>query len=35
MKDGKPLDSAFWEYWLEAVEKVRKEGPPQIQELTK
>ena len=23
-----PTDSAFWEYWLEAVEKVRKNGPP-------
>lgn len=24
----KPMDTAYWEYWLEAVEKVRKEGPP-------
>ena len=23
-----PADSAFWEYWLDAVEKVRKNGPP-------
>lgn len=23
-----PADSAFWEYWLEAIEKVKKEGPP-------
>lgn len=22
----RPADSAFWEYWLEAVEKVREEG---------
>jgi hypothetical protein len=22
-----PADSAFWEYWTEAIEKVRKEGP--------
>jgi hypothetical protein len=25
-----PADSAFWEYWLEAVEKVRKNGPPPL-----
>lgn len=25
---GKPIDTAYWEYWLEAVEKVKKEGPP-------
>jgi hypothetical protein len=24
----KPMDTAYWEYWLEAVEKVKKEGPP-------
>lgn len=23
----KPADSAFWEYWLEAIEQVKKEGP--------
>lgn len=23
----KPADSAFWEYWIEAIEKVRKDGP--------
>lgn len=28
-----PADSAFWEYWLEAVEKVRREGPPPLKEL--
>jgi hypothetical protein len=22
-----PADSAFWEYWIEAIEKVKKEGP--------
>lgn len=22
-----PADSAFWEYWIEGIEKVRKEGP--------
>jgi hypothetical protein len=22
-----PVDSAFWEYWTEAIEKVRRDGP--------
>jgi len=22
-----PGDSAFWEYWLEAIEKVKRDGP--------
>ena len=30
---NRPADSAFWEYWLEAIEKVRKEGPPPLKEL--
>ncbi|MDR3711315.1 MAG: hypothetical protein P4L51_00745 [Puia sp.] len=30
---NKPADSAFWEYWLEAIKKVRKEGPPPLKEL--
>ncbi len=30
---NRPADSAFWEYWLEAVEKVRKDGPPPLKEL--
>jgi hypothetical protein len=30
-----PADSAFWEYWLEAVEKVKKDGPPPFKVLTK
>ena len=30
---NKPADSAFWEYWLEAIDKVRKEGPPSLKEL--
>ena len=29
----RPADSAFWDYWLEAVEKVKKDGPPPIKEL--
>lgn len=31
---GKPADSAFWEYCLEAIEKVKKEGPPPLKELS-
>ena len=27
LSDGSPADSAMWEYWLEAIEKVKKEGP--------
>jgi hypothetical protein len=30
---NRPADSAFWEYWLEAVEKVKKEGSPPLKEL--
>ena len=30
---GRPADSAFWEYWLEAVEKVKKDGPPPLKVL--
>lgn len=29
-----PADSAFWEYWLEAIERVKKEGPPPLKKLT-
>ncbi len=29
-----PADSVFWEYWLEAIEKVKKDGPPPLKELT-
>jgi hypothetical protein len=29
----RPADSVFWEYWLEAVQKVRKEGPPPLKKL--
>ena len=34
LETNRPADSAFWEYWLEAIEKVRKEGPPPLKELT-
>lgn len=30
---NKPADSAFWEYWLEAIDKVKKEGPPPLKKL--
>jgi hypothetical protein len=29
-----PADSAFWEYWIEAIDKVRSDGP-MIKILTK
>lgn len=29
IKDA-PADYAFWEYWKEAVEKVRRDGPPPL-----
>ena len=32
---NKPADSAFWEYWLEAVQKVKKEGSPPLKKLSK
>jgi hypothetical protein len=32
---NRPADSAFWEYWLEAVERVKKDGPPPLKELRK
>jgi hypothetical protein len=25
---NRPMDSAYWEYWLESVQKVREVGPP-------
>lgn len=33
LEDDTPADSAFWEYWLEAVEKVKNEGPPPMKNL--
>ena len=24
----KPTETAYWEYWLEAIEKFKKDGPP-------
>lgn len=30
---NRPADSAFWEYWLEAIEKVKRCGPPPLKEL--
>jgi len=30
---NRPADSAFWEYWLEAIEKVKKEGHPPLKEM--
>ncbi|MBZ5858552.1 hypothetical protein [Flavihumibacter profundi] len=33
LEEDTPADSAFWQYWLEAVEKVRKEGSPPFKEI--
>ncbi|MCZ2101160.1 MAG: hypothetical protein LC107_06450 [Chitinophagales bacterium] len=33
VNNSKVIDTAYWEYWLEAVEKVRKEGSPPLKEL--
>lgn len=30
-----PADTAFWRYWLEAVDKVRTEEPPPLKQLRK
>lgn len=30
-----PADSAFWYYWLEAVEQVKRDGPPPLKRLRK
>ena len=27
LSDDLPADSAFWDYWLDAIEKVRRDGP--------
>ena len=29
-----PADSAYWEYWLRAIEKVKQEGSPPLKELS-
>ncbi len=34
IKANRPADSAFWEYWLEAIEKVKNEGSPPMKVLT-
>ena len=33
LMEDTPGDSAFWEYWLEAVAKVKSQGPPPLQQL--
>lgn len=33
LEPNKPADSAYWEYWLEAIDKVKNEGPPPLKEL--
>ena len=34
LKEDTPADSAFWEYWLEAIEKVKRDGPPPLKKLS-
>ena len=33
LEPNKPADSAFWEYWLDAIEKVKNDGPPPLKKL--
>ncbi len=33
VEEDTPADSAFWEYWQESIEKVRREGPPPFKVL--
>lgn len=33
VEPNRPADSAFWEYWLEAIEKVKNDGAPPLKEL--
>jgi hypothetical protein len=33
LEEDTPADSAFWDYWIEAVEKVRKDGSPPLKKL--
>jgi hypothetical protein len=30
-----PADPAFWHYWVRAIEKVRRDGPPPLKVLKK
>lgn len=34
VEEDTPADSAFWEYWLEAIQKVKRDGPPPLKKLT-
>lgn len=29
-ENGKPRDTIYWEFWLEAIEKLKIQGPPQL-----
>lgn len=33
LEEDTPADSAYWKYWLEAIEKVRREGSPPLKFL--
>lgn len=33
VEEDTPADIAYWEYWLEAIEMVKKHGPPPLKKL--
>ena len=33
LEDGKPADPVMWDYWIEAIEKVKSKGSPPIKVL--
>jgi len=34
LMEDTPADSAFWEYWLEAVKEVKEKGSPPLKQIT-
>ena len=34
LMEDTPADTAFWEYWLEAIDKVKNEGSPPLKKLS-
>jgi hypothetical protein len=32
IEEDTPADSAFWKYWLNAIEKVKRDGPPPLKQ---
>ena len=35
LEENTPADTAFWQYWIEAIEKVKNDGPPPLKKLTR